>query len=203
MKLTKYAPEATWRAFSKPWKTNLQDLVDEIDQTFVNISHFHGLLEGRVSHALGRESLKNSQQSLVMHQQSLNRLAGVEHLLEHIHATIVRFSNEHDVQQTANLLGQRIDEDLQEPDQRRSSAIRPDEAQGVHSLCFSLLENALNTCRNLLSPTILRHAHWARGPHYAMKCFSSFETSMKIYRGARKPKNRLQRCVVTGRSKEI
>ena len=157
MILTKYAPEATWRVFSWPWKTSLQDLVDEIDQTFVNIrdiSHFHGLLEGRISHALGWESLKNSQQSLVLHQQSLNRLAGVEHLLEQIHATIVRFFNEHDV--SAN------SESSKATDRRRFVGARP--AQGVHSLCFSLLENALNTCKNLPSPTRLRHSHWARGP---------------------------------------
>ena len=117
---------ATWRAFSKPWSTTLQGLVDEIDQTFMNIkdiTHYHGLLQGHTNLAVGREILLNGRKTIDMHEESLARLKDLEHMVQEINATIVHFSKEQDVQQTANLLQQGVIEKLQEPE--RSYASKP------------------------------------------------------------------------------
>lgn len=111
--------EATWRAFSNPWKTHLQGLVDEIDQTFItikDIAQFHGLLDGHVNLVVSQKTLQNSQKSITMHERSLARLTRLEDLMEQAHATFICFSKEHEVQQTSNLLRQCVDERLQEPE---------------------------------------------------------------------------------------
>ena len=95
-------------------------MVDEIDATFANIndiSHFHGLVEGHINLVIGQESLQNTQKSIAMQEQALARLADLEKVMEQINATIVRFSKEGDVQQTANLLRHCVDENLQNPEQ--------------------------------------------------------------------------------------
>ena len=122
--LTCCFPEATWRAFSRPWNIRLQGLVDEIDATFASIddiSRYHGLVEGHISLVVGQESLQNSQRSIAMHEQSLARLSSLEDLIQEIHATMVRFSKERDIQETANLLQQCVDENLQTPEQLGAS----------------------------------------------------------------------------------
>ena len=111
--------EATWRAISKPWKVHLQGLVDEIDATFANIndiSRYHGLVEGHISLGVGQESLQNSWRNIAMHEQSLAKLSNLEDQMQQIQATMVRFSKQHDIQQTANLLWQYVDESLQNPE---------------------------------------------------------------------------------------
>lgn len=119
-------PEATWRAISKPWKVQLQGLVDEIDATFANIndiSRYHGLVEGHISLGVGQENLQNSWRSIAMHEQSLAKLSNLEDQMQQIQATMVRFSKQHDIQQTANLLWQCVDESLQNPEQQRASPV--------------------------------------------------------------------------------
>ena len=111
-------------AFFKPWKVNLQSIVDAIDQTFADIkdiSHFHGLLESHASLGLGRENLLNTEKSVKMHEESLERLSDVEQMLQQVHAMVISFSKQGDVQQTADLLRHRVNETLQEPEQSRKS----------------------------------------------------------------------------------
>ena len=63
----------------------------------------------------------NSQQTIAMQAQSLARLDKLEDMMEQVHATLIHFSKEHDVQQTANLLQQRVDEILQSPERQGGS----------------------------------------------------------------------------------
>lgn len=120
MALTRNSSEATWKAFSKPWKADLQGLVDEISETFghvKDISQFHGLLETQATREIGRLNLYNSTESRKLQEQSLARLSELESMMEKIQSTLLRFSKEQDIQQTANYLRQHMDEDLQEPQQ--------------------------------------------------------------------------------------
>ncbi|KAG7007774.1 FAD-dependent monooxygenase [Physcia stellaris] len=108
--------KATWKAFSKPWKADLQSLVDEISQTFEHvkdISQFHSLLEAHATQEIGRLNLHNSTESKKIQEQSLAKLSELESMMERIQTTILRFSKERDIQQTANYLRQHICEDLQ------------------------------------------------------------------------------------------
>ncbi|KAL8794974.1 MAG: hypothetical protein Q9195_002556 [Heterodermia aff. obscurata] len=112
--------EATWKAFSKPWRADLQGLVDEISQTFEHvkdISQFHSLLEVQATREIGRLNLHNSTESRKIQEQSLARLSELESMMERIQSTILRFSKEQDIQQTANYLRQHMDEDLLESQQ--------------------------------------------------------------------------------------
>ncbi|CAD6570777.1 MAG: hypothetical protein ASARMPRED_003927 [Alectoria sarmentosa] len=114
--------KARTTAFFKPWKVNLQGIVDAIDQAFADIkdiSHFHGLLEGHASLGLGRENLHNIKISVKMHEESLERLDGLEQMMQQIQAMVVSFSKEVDVQQTANFLRKCVNETLEEPEQSR------------------------------------------------------------------------------------
>ena len=52
-----------------------------------------------------------------MQEQSLVRLTELESMMERIQSTILRFSKEQDIRQTADFLRQHMDEDLQEPQQ--------------------------------------------------------------------------------------
>ena len=118
------SPEAVWRAISKPWKVHLQGLVDEIDATFANIndiSRYHGLIEGHISLGVGQQNLQNSWRSIAMHERSLAKLSDLEDQMQQIQATMVRFSKHQDIQQTATLLWQCVDESLQDPEQQRAS----------------------------------------------------------------------------------
>lgn len=122
--LTTFVSEARITAFLKPWKVDLQSIVDAIDQTFADIkdiSYFHGLLESHASLGLGGKNLRNTEKSVKMHEESLERLSGLEQMLQQVHAMVVSFSKEGDVQQTANLLRQCVNETLQEPEQSRKS----------------------------------------------------------------------------------
>ena len=56
-----------------------------------------------------------------MHERSLAKLSDLEDQMQQIQAIMVRFSKQHDIQQTANLLWQRVDESLQNPEQQRAS----------------------------------------------------------------------------------
>jgi hypothetical protein len=99
----------------------LQALVDEIDQTFVTIkdmAQYHGLLEGHINLVVGQRNLINSQKTMAMQVQSLARLEKLESMMEQVQATFIRFSKEQDVQQTADLLRQCVDESLQDPERR-------------------------------------------------------------------------------------
>ena len=120
-------------AFFKPWKVNLQSIVDAVDQAFTDIkdiSHFHGLLENHATLGIGRENLRNTEQSVKLHVESLQRLSGLEQMMQQIQATVVSFSKEGDVQQTANLLRQCVNENLHEPGQSRKSHSQDEEIQG-------------------------------------------------------------------------
>jgi hypothetical protein len=111
-------------ALSKPWKISLQCLVDAIDQAFVDIrdiSHYHGLLEGHANLAMSRESLNNGQKSIAMQERSLERLFSLEQKIEEVHANFVRFPKEHDVQQTADFIRQRVDESFEEAERSPTS----------------------------------------------------------------------------------
>lgn len=128
----RFHAEATWRAFSQPWKIRLQALVDEIDQTCAiikDIAQYHGLLEGHASLVVGQRNLINSQKTIAMQAQSLARLDKLEDMMEQIHATLIHFSKEHDVQQTASLLQQRVDEILQCPEKQSGSIVAETEWQ--------------------------------------------------------------------------
>lgn len=123
-------------AFLKPWKVNLQSIVDAIDQAFADIkdiSHFHGLLASHASLGLGRENLRNTEKSVKMHEESLKRLGGLEQMMQQVQAMVISFSKEGDVQQTANLLRQCVNETLQEPEQGRKSRAH-DEAIQEHEV---------------------------------------------------------------------
>lgn len=77
--------EATWRAFSQSWKIHLQALADEIDQTFViikDIAQYHGLLERHINLIVGQGNLMNSQKTIAMQAQSLDRLDKLEDMME-------------------------------------------------------------------------------------------------------------------------
>lgn len=63
----------------------------------------------------------NSHQTIAMQAQSLARLDKLEDMMEQVHATLVHFSKEHDVHQTANLLQQRVEEILQSPEKQGDS----------------------------------------------------------------------------------
>ena len=58
-----------------------------------------------------------------MHEQSLAKLSDLEDQMQQIQATMIRFSKQHDIQQTANLLWQCVDESLQNPEQQRASPV--------------------------------------------------------------------------------
>ena len=58
-----------------------------------------------------------------MHERSLAKLSNLEDQMQQIQATMVRFSKQHDIQQTANLLWQCVDESLQNPEQQRTSPV--------------------------------------------------------------------------------
>ncbi len=131
--LTAIVSGARMRAFLKPWKLKLQSIVDAIDQAFADIkdiSHFHGMLEGRASLGLGWENLRNTDKSVKMHEESLQRLSNLEQRMQQIQATVVSFSKEADIKQAANLLRQCVKETLQEPRQSRKSPGEDKEIQG-------------------------------------------------------------------------
>ena len=83
--------------------------------TIRDITHYHGLIEGHASLMLGAENLRNSWKIITMHEQELDKLSGLEKMLERLQATLISFSKEDDVQQTADLLRQSVNENLQEP----------------------------------------------------------------------------------------
>ena len=58
-----------------------------------------------------------------MHQQTMAKLSNMEDLVQQFHASVVHFSKERDIQQTANLLRQCVDENLQNPEQQCASAV--------------------------------------------------------------------------------
>ena len=92
--------------------------MDEIDQTCVIVrdtAQYHGLLEGHMNLILGQRNLMNSQKTSAIQAQSLARLEKLEDMMAQVHATFMRFSKQHDVHQTANLLRQRVDEIVQDP----------------------------------------------------------------------------------------
>lgn len=110
----------------------MQALVDEIDQTCAtikDIAQYHGLLEGHANLIISQRNLINSQQTIAMQAQSLARLDKLEDMMEQVHATLVHFSKEHDVQQTANLLQQRVDELMQSPEKQGDSIMARSERQ--------------------------------------------------------------------------
>ena len=124
--------EATWRAFSQPWKIRLQALVDEIDQTFVIIkdtAQYHGLLEGHANLVVSQRNLVNSQKTIALQAQALARLNSLEDMMEQVHATLVHFSKEHDIHQTANILRQHVDKVLQDPEKHDGSTVTETERQ--------------------------------------------------------------------------
>ena len=128
--LTRTSLEATWKAFSKPWKADLQSLVDEISQTFEHvkdISQFHSLLEAHATQEIGRLNLHHSTESRRIQDQSLTKLSELESMMERVQTTILRFSKERDIQQTANYLRQHMDDDLQES--RQTSRPNPGQRQ--------------------------------------------------------------------------
>ena len=105
-------------AFFKPWKLNLQSLADAIDQAFADIkdiSHFHSCLESRASLDLGEKNLRNTEQTMKMQEESLERLNVLEQMMHQFKGMVVGFPKDGDAQQVANLLRQHVDETLQEP----------------------------------------------------------------------------------------
>ncbi len=84
-----------------------------------DIAQYHGLIEGHTSLAVGRENLQFTRQSIVLHEQALARLSDLENMMEQVHSTIIRFTKEQDVKQTADLLGQYIDDSIREPERHQ------------------------------------------------------------------------------------
>ena len=72
-----------------------------------------------------------------MHERSLAKLSDLEDQMQQIQATMVRFSKDHDVQQTATLLWQCVDESLQNPEQQRASPAgeMPDDLAADDEVC--------------------------------------------------------------------
>ena len=114
------------RAFKKPWSAQLQGLVDQIDLTFLSIkdiAHYHGILEGHISLEIGKENLQNSQKNVSLQEQQNAKLeqsnahmANVEDMLGQLmNVILVLFNKEKDILPSANLLQQRVDEDVREP----------------------------------------------------------------------------------------
>ena len=120
-------------AFLKPWKLNLQSLADAIDQSFgdiKDISHFHGFLESHASLDLGERNLRNTEQTMKMQEESLERLSVLEEMMHQFKGMVVGFPKDGDVQQVANLLRQHVDEILQEPKVSRQSHKNDEAVQG-------------------------------------------------------------------------
>lgn len=93
--------------------------MDEISQSFLaikDIGQFHGSLDGYINLIVGQKSLQNSRKSIAMHEQSLASLMRVKELIEQVRTTFIRFSGEHDVQQTSNILRQCVDKVQKEPE---------------------------------------------------------------------------------------
>lgn len=106
------------------------------------MAQYHGLLEGHINLIVGQRNLINSQKTMAMQVQSLARLAKLENMMEQVQATFIRFSKEQDVQQTASLLRQRVDESFQDPEKRTGPVMteRDDQAgSGINSKDFKLL----------------------------------------------------------------
>ena len=120
-------------AFFKPWKLNLQSLADAIDQAIgdiKDISHFHGFLESHASLGLGERNLRNTEQTMKLQEQSLERLNILEQMMHQFKGMVVGFPKDGDVQQVANLLRQHVDEILQEPKISRKSHTNDEAVQG-------------------------------------------------------------------------
>ena len=120
-------------AFFKPWKLNLQSLADAIDQAFADIkdiSHFHGFLESHANLDLCERNLRNTEQTMKMQEESLERLSVLEQMMHQFKGMVVGFSKDGDVQQAANLLRQHVDEILQEPKVSRLSHMNDEAVQG-------------------------------------------------------------------------
>ena len=129
-------------AFLKPWKLSLQSLADAIDTAFADIkdiSHFHGFLESHASLDLGERNLRNTEQTLKMQEESLERLSVLEEMMHQFKGMVVGFPKDGDVQQLANLLRQNVDEVLQEPKARRKSHKNDEGLQGgtLHGAQFA------------------------------------------------------------------
>lgn len=107
-------------------------MVDEIDQTCTiikDIAQYHGLLEGHANLVIGQRNLMISQKTIAMQAQSLARLEKLEDMMEQVHATLIHFSKEKDVHQTASLLRQRVQEILQNPEKHDGSTVTETERQ--------------------------------------------------------------------------
>lgn len=70
---------------------------------------------------VAHENLHSSRKSIAIQEASSDRLVGMEAMLREIlQATVIQFSKEHDIQQTANFLRQRVDDDMQESERSRT-----------------------------------------------------------------------------------
>ena len=195
--------EATWRAFSKPWKVDLQGLVDEIEQTFVqvkDISQYHSFLEGHANLEITRETLHYSKENKIAHEQSLARLSQLESMMETVHATIIRFSKEQDVHQTANFLRQCVDEELQEPEHksRHGSAQKQSLGQFSREGKDSLSSFDLPRTQEM-GPPMMHRPIWTL---YAMNSSLNFATSTMISCAVKRLSSKRQKCAGTDRNRE-
>ena len=117
--VNRLAVRANLESMSKPWKIRLQVLVDKNSPSFLaikDVGQFHGSLDGNINLIVGQKSLQNSRKSIARHEQSLASLMGVEELIEQVRTPFIRFSKEHDVQQTSNILRQCVDKGQKEPE---------------------------------------------------------------------------------------
>ena len=57
-------------------------------------------------------------------------------MMEQVYSTIIRFTKEQDIRQTADLLQQRVDESIQEPERHRDFAFMEPASEGREALYY-------------------------------------------------------------------
>jgi hypothetical protein len=103
-----------WKSITRPW-ARFQDLVDAISEAFgdiKDIAQLHGLLAGRVTLEVGQQTL-----SLVKDQQKRadNQDAKLEQILAQLTSISIQFTKSEDVNETASLVRQQVEEKRDNP----------------------------------------------------------------------------------------
>ncbi|KAJ0422489.1 hypothetical protein BJY00DRAFT_280250 [Aspergillus carlsbadensis] len=133
-KAVKYYSQSRLKSYFKslasPWG-RFQDLVDVIGETFVDIkdiAQLHGLLAGRVTLKVGQQTL-----SLVKDQQKRadNQDAKLERILSQLTSISIQFTKSEDVNETASLVRQQVDEKRDKPTLEKKAAEQTGEGYSV------------------------------------------------------------------------
>jgi hypothetical protein len=119
-----------WKSITRPW-ARFQDLVDAISEAFgdiKDIAQLHGLLAGRVTLEVGQQTL-----SLVKDQQKRadNQDAKLEQILAQLTSISIQFTKPEDVNETASLVRQQVEEKKDNPTLEREAVKQTDEGSSV------------------------------------------------------------------------